>query len=353
MPTAKQKKIIYKYCLLPSFVPPAFLMPILSAVISLTLIAIDQVFLRGSTNITLILAEIMLPVFAYLCIGIYCVFAVLLGVRTKKWDALVHDVAARNHLQPCTVENFDQKTNQYVTKDTLSYEETVCALAGHPYDVAKLAGMKLPNIKHIRRIILLVPIILQILLFIPQLVVSYDAMEERKLHAGAILEQLHTAFTPIAKDVYYDDPKEGYSDAGYDFYAHLADRESDDNTYLHIEVDENGLIYDITYYGNIDVHRTKEENISNVRQGFAQLHSVLLTSGADLFSPAHYEVYDMSDKFWTEFTEGSYYKEITVSNESYDDTNVIYCYYTDTEAEYDENSKSYVSLIISTNYSKR
>lgn len=348
MPTPEQQKLIRKYCILPSLIAPSFVMPLITSAVALALIVTDQVFLRNSTNIDVLLAEIILPVIAYMALAIYCFSATLLGVRTKKWDALVHDIAARNHFQPYTIEDIDENTNRLVNRRTLSYEESLHILSGHPYDVAKLARMELPNVKRIRRMVLLIPLLLQILCFVPQLVVSYEAMEVRKSQAGAVLEQLNSAFIPIAEDVYYDDPQEGYSDTGYDFYAHAAGSQNDNRTYLHVTVEEDGLIYDITYNCDMDIRLTKEENMTKAREGFAQLHAALLASGVDLSSSALTEVYDMSDEFWTAFTEGSYYEEISMDNDTYNDALVLYCYHTEPEAEYDEYANSYVSLIIRT-----
>lgn len=326
MLTSKQQKLIRKYCLLPEFAHPTVWMGFLSAAIAVVLIMIDNVFLYNSTSAWIIGAEIFLPIVFYLGVVIYAVFSVIFGIRSKKWKELVQEVAVRTNFQPYTVEKFDEKINKYVPAGSMTYEESVETLSRHPSQVAERIHLELPSVKNLKRLILILPLVLQVVCFIPQFVHSYHAMEARTETAAAVLEQLDTTFSANGLKTSYDDPNEEYRSIGYEFRAYLPETEDYKSIYLSINVAEDGQIHNTWYFCDVNLNRTKEENLAMAAQSFEQLHALLMDSGVTFSTDAHTEVYALPDAFRTAFSEGSYTEEISLRNKDYDDTNVYYSY---------------------------
>lgn len=338
MLTPEQQKLIRKLYVLPKLVAPSFLMIFGSIGVSVLLFIIDGAFLR---NLNPSLLTIFLSCIASVFYGIFTLYAGLsggTGLHSEKWRTLVTEVAARNYLMP-TTDSF--------------YEEKMAELCASPEAVAKLARMELPSVKRARSLLILIPLLLQVLVFAPQFIRSYQALNEQREATAAVIDQLNAAFSPVCEEIHYDDPRENYRYSRYSFYAYLPATEDIEDPYIWVVVDSDGRIHEVSYYFDVNIQLTKEENMAYAKQSFETLHKILVASGVSTSSKAQMEVYDLSDAFWTAFMDGTYYDEISIDSEEYDDAYLFYNYYTDPQEEFDEYTQPYISLRASTRYSKR
>ncbi len=332
-----QQKLIRKYAILPQLIIPSFFLVFLGSAVAVVLITIDGAFLR---NLDMSTATIMLAgsgSFFYGFFVLYILFVSFSSLRSEKWITLVKEVAARNGLTPYTDDQ---------------YEEKIKILCGQPAMVAELARVELPSFAQSLKWLIIIPITAQVLLFVPEFISSHNALEAQKDVVSHVLEQLDATYAPNCTDVRYSHPRDGFRHI-YNFYAYLNETEEHKASHINIAVDEDSRIHEISYYCDVDVHLSKEENIAHVKESFEKLHEMLVASGVTTSSKTTMDLYQLSDEFCNMFTEGSYYEEFILDNDDYDDAYVYYRYDTRSEEEYTDYARSYVSLHLSTKYSLR
>lgn len=175
---------------------------------------------------------------------------------------------------------------------------------------------------------------------------SWTILEAKKDCAAAVIQQLDETFSQSFSNTSYDDPHEDYQRAGYHYIAWLPKTENFENIHMTVTVSNSGKIEDISYWCDVNVNLSKEENMAAAKQGIEKLHEVLLAANPPFVSDAQTEIFDFSDEFWTAFCEGSYYEEISMDEAVNENTYVSYQYYTRPEDQYEEYPHSDVALFI-------
>lgn len=349
MLTRKEEKLICKYCILPTFALPAFRMCFVSAPVAIVLLAIDGAFLHNFTDPLVIGAEIVLPMVFYMGVHIYAQFSYAFGTRSKRWEALVREIAVRSGFPGYIAEKYDDTTGQYGPEEQMTFEESIPLLMRNPEGVAALANVQVPSGKNLKRFILIMPIVLQIVCFIPQFISSAQAMDERREHATMVLEQLDAAFVPGCEKVIWDNPREMYQKSGYAFRAYLPETDGCERIYLWVTVEEDGQIDSIAYYCDVNVERTKDENLALAQQSFEKLHGMLIDSGVTGSTGAVTQIYEMPEELETAFRNGSYYEPIDC-NDLWSDgecaARVYWSYETHPQEDYRESDSARFHLLI-------
>lgn len=324
MSTPKQKRAIFKYYITQFLFLPCLLMIFISTGVSIVLITIDGALLH---HLNPPLITILLPQLAavfYGVLGIYSFLTAFYRERSKKWNSLIEEITA----------------NRYVSQ--YKFEK----INDDPAAAAEFIHLDLAPAKKLGFLLLILPIILQILCFIPQLVISHNALEAQKDHAAAIIQQLEDTFAPHCESTLYNDPHEHYHSIGYDYCAYLPESDGIDNRSIKIRVGNDGKISGIAYRCDVNVHLTKDENITIVKETIQTLHALFLSSGLTTATAAPMEIDDLSPEFWTAFREGSYYEALDMDAKPDDQTTVSYCYDTREEDKFDQYYSPKVSLSI-------
>ena len=125
---------------------------------------------------------------------------------------------------------------------------------------------------------------------------------------------------------------DSYDKNGYDLYL------NEDNVWMCIEMDNDAEIskVDLTYH--IDISDTKENNLEQTNEMFKKVSNILLHTSAPVKNNIKQPI-ELSDTFVEKFKNTSYYESFFENFE-----NGYIGYHTDSEEEYDEYSKSYISL---------
>lgn len=235
------------------------------------MIIFDAIVLEQE-HLSPILASVVMigPTIFYLPVGLYVCFGLLHSLRhSTQWLNIVHKVAESNGI-----------TEQSAPG---SYDTTIIGLRFHPEAIAAWTQIKPSSIKRRQALILLGPVLLQILLFAPHMVDSWTILEAKKNCASAVIQQLDETFSQSFLNTSYDDPHEDYQRAGYHYIARLPKTENFENIHITVTVSNSEKIEDISYWCDVNVNLSKEENMAAAKQGIEKLHEVLLAANPPLY----------------------------------------------------------------------
>lgn len=335
MLTRAEKRLIRRYSVLCNTMAGAALMIGLSAFAGLGMVILDEVFLNCTVSHKLAPPLLMCaPTLFYLPLGFYSRYWVFHQLHySEKWQNLVRHVLANNGIT--------EESDPY-------YQNTLAEFCLNPNGVAELANIKRSSLKWRGFLLLLWPVFLQLLFYVPHMVDSYNIVQQKKDCAYAAIQKLEAVFAPYSANTRYDDPHDDFYRSGYDYYAYLPETEDAYETHIDIGISNFGEIFEISYHSEVNVDLSKEENMTRIKQSFAQLHEILLKVDLPLASNAQREIYDFSDEFWTAFQDGSYYEKIDLDTDFDDKTHIFYNYYTDPEDQYDPYFPAHVSLYVRT-----
>ncbi len=188
--------------------------------------------------------------------------------------------------------------------------------------------------------IILLPILLLTLVYIPQFMASKQNMDAGIALASKSVYALQTALKQECNHVSIDDPKEDYSDNGYQVTGYLYDYEEPYNAYISVTVGNDGLINDVRYSVGIDLQASKEENLKKAELDLLKLNVMMNDSGVRALSYDLLEEYIIPKEFQSQFKAISYYEDLSFQK----DENISVNYMTESEEDYDEYSKSYIYI---------
>lgn len=224
-------------------------------------------------------------VVVYMVVFCYGMLGPRLGMNGKSWGALVEKVA----------------------------RTTGRATATDPEGLADAIGMKLPNGLALVIAAIAIPVVLMIGVYVPQFMHSASAMEANQQVAIQTMDTLNEAFDGKVEKVYFGNPREGYRDGGYMFSAYAcADRGSEIE--LIVDVDYSGQIADAFYVADIDVKKDKFQQKHAINAGFKTLNDIVAgIEGVPAKNPNVLSPCALSDDFWEQFEDRTYFEDFSWS----------------------------------------
>lgn len=215
-------------------------------------------------------------------------------------------------------------------------------LSNNAKTVAAVCGVQLPKAKKYILAVVLIPVVLLAAAHIPHFVSSKQTAEAAMENASQTVCALQDAFEKGCVRISADDPKEKYSSNGYNFRAHLYEFDAPRDASVAVTVKNDGMIYEVYYSLDVDIHDTKENNLKNMQEDMRKLNAMLLSADVPAKFPRLLEQHTLPPEFLDAFAQGSYYEGI---RRTVDDC-VNVSFVTDSEEEYDKYSSSYVYLSV-------
>lgn len=206
--------------------------------------------------------------------------------------------------------------------------------------LALLLDEELPNAKRYFLPIMLIPLALLLVCFIPTYVQSYSKLQEQEKMISASLTNISGIFETTCDYVYSDDPDDDY----YSYYVngYLEDDDHYDYAYVTVSVNKAGMVDGVSYSIDIDVNKSKEENLQSAEKTISLFNSLIKAIDVPAVNENLLKDHELSDEFTNWFLTSSYYE-----NEDFvTDDEMMISYYSTPLEEYDDYGLSYIYMSI-------
>lgn len=370
MLTEKEEKLIKKYCLFPKIAIAAIATTFVLCGVWLILVMIDDIAFNSKSFYEVGLYTFLGFVIIYIIIFCYSMLSAKIGMTKKAWRDIVERLAVAQTNKDYSVQ----------TAGALGLGAAGRLLSRHGNDIGKMIGegletagaigavgtaaemgtemysnakrvaqayrVEVPKAKRYIIPLVIIPLLVMIAIYIPEYAKSFRVNQSEKQIAAEAVYKLQSALEERCAYVSIDDPNENYQDYGYSVYGYLYDLDGSDNSYVSVKVGNDGIINEIMYHVDVDIHKRQEENIVKAKADIKRLHDLLAESDMETLSSDIYNTYTLSDEFVAKFKEGSYYDEINLAEDGQDSARIYISYSTEPEEEYDEYSRSYIYLYV-------
>ena len=342
--TEKEEKLIKKYCILPSIFITSLINIFVICIPFIAIIAIGGAFLSIDNKgfflpfIVFVILELMNFI---LCL--YSFIAPKSGMTKETWKNLVSEkrieqlnknysgqvgMAIGTTAAGRLLKNSSNKVSSGVgtgleIAGTLEAVGTMTAMSlelkNNAKAVAKAYGVKVPKVSSVILTIILVPILVSMLSFIPSYYQAFERISNEKEVSVQTITNLYNKLNDNFAYVRADDPNGDMSgvdflSSRYSAYAYLYDLETDLNSYVAFEISLQGNITRVSYSIDINPNISKESQIEYFTTEFNKLNSIInkfkLDGNAELF-----EIYNIPEEFTaqilnlSEDTRASYFGE--------------------------------------------
>lgn len=370
MLSEREKKQIQKYCLLPKIAVASILMALAMCGVWLVLVMIDDIAFYNKTFYEPGMYAFIAFVILYMVLFAYALLVPKIGMSKAGWKELVNRLSvyqtdndysaqvagaaglgAAGRFLSCHGKGTAKKIGKGL--EVAGAVDSVGVIAQMGYEmhanaraVADAFGVEPPKAKKYILPLALIPPLLLISMYVPEYGDSIRSAKNERQVAAESVYALQESFARECAYVSIDDPAERYQDYGYSVRGYLYDLDEEEQSYLSARVGSDGAITEVTYYVDINIRKSKEENRQRAVMDITRLHSLLKKSGVAASSADLLDTYTLSDEFTEAFAKGSYYEEVRMSEDGPDQARIYTSYDTDSEEEYDEYSRSYIYLYI-------
>ena len=317
----EEKRLIKKYCLLPKLSIAFLIMALLIGFVWILFVMINDMVFNGTFY--------MLGLYTFLGIAIIYTIAFIIckmipqmGMRKEKWQEIV------------------KKANVFMSNNDYSSD-----ISENAKLVAAICGIEIPKAKKYILSIILLPILLLTIVFIPQYMSSKQNADANIVLASKSVYALQTSLQQECDHVSIDDPKEDYNDSGYQVTGYLYDYNEPYNSYIVVTVGNDGLINDVRYSIDVNLDASKEENLIKAESDLTKLNGMMNNSGVKAQSYDLLQEYTLPKDFQSQFNTISYYEDLNFQKNEH----VSIDYMTDSKEDYDEYSDSYIYISIVAN----
>lgn len=332
MLTKKEEKLIRKQCLYPVIGRAALLMVFVLSGVWILLVMLDDIKFDSKTSCEIGIYAYFVLIGILIVILAYCLIAMRIGIRGEQWKEIVQKAkmyqAGEDHNTQVAATEMEQKMNLNAKM------------------VADAFHLDIPSLKKYVFLMIVLPILILVGLYIPEYRNSVSVKREELKITTDTVDKVRDALESVCISVSADDPIADYQKYGYSVIGHLNDVSSKYSYYIYVKIGNDGLIHGVTYHADVDLTKSKEENLELLLENFATLHDAYACSGVEASTPEMFEVYQPTQEFLEKFQNNSYYTEISLSEEGNGGARIYYTYATKSEEEYNEYSSSYVEVCI-------
>ncbi len=209
--------------------------------------------------------------------------------------------------------------------------------------VAQALEIKLPSAKRQILTIVGIPVLLLAGVTVPHYMRAIEYTENARQNASASVMEVAEALQNVCGYVYYEDPMEQFRDYGYTVRGYVREIGESNNSYVAVEIDNEGFICETSYVYEADLSRTKEENLDQAGEDFALLNAGLKKAEAPVRSENLLRGDLLREDFRELFQEKAYYEGFRLD---YDEVGMDVSFDTDPEEEYDEYSSSRIYVYL-------
>lgn len=361
----QEKKIIKRYCLLPTLAKAFLAVALLIGIVWGFLVMINDIVFNGDFYMLGIYTYLGIVVI-YVIAFIICVYIPRLGMKKEKWQQIIEKaniemskkdyssqiaaVLGAKGVSRLLSMSDNPKANQAGdVMDVLSAAGALITVTQMTNELSKNArlaaavcGVKIPKARKYILLIVFLPIILLIAVYIPQYISSKQITDQQAEVAAKSVYALQAALEEDCDHVSISDPKEEYRSGGYQVTGYLYDYDAPLNSYIYITVGNDGVINEVNYCVDVDIQASKEENLERAELDILKLNVMMNDSNVKAVSYELLEEYTLPEEFKTQLQETSYYESFLYRKSETVSVN----YMTDPEDEYDEYSESNIYFSI-------
>lgn len=207
----------------------------------------------------------------------------------------------------------------------------------HPKFVLKAVGQKIPGGGIL---VLIVSCLIVAVVHVPHIVALNKGKIVKEKALVLATEEIEKTFSKFGEGNYFvDGPDDYYSRYGYYSYAYV-DYE-DFNTYLGVHCDMDGSVDTLEYTVNIDMSKTKEENLAFVKEKLDYMYNIWKDTKVAVDDEVFLAPVELTEGFVEHFKNGEYTQEI-YENTRVGKTSIVYTYY---YFESNDEQKDYDAMI--------
>ena len=361
--TPKEIKQIKRYCVMPRLATPAFLSIFLVLAVWLLMVMIDDIgFDAHAGAYRDALMWIMMGMVGVLLTVVCCTALIpRFGMNGKKWKAILEKLevhqqeirgqeAAAMGVSMNLAGNLMRKSDNDAVSGVgaaaqvagaamaaVAVHQMTADMARNAMAVAEAWNIPVPKYKRYRRAMLLVPVLLMVLLYVPEFMASSRAKEEKKLIVAQTADQLEQAFQ--REDWKNSKPNtDGPTMDNYHFSSRIEDDPAD--RYVYITIHEDGVVTEISWHMLEDLSLSREENLEQLRAYVQESGAVLQSSGAPFWTDTFETDSRLQGEVTREYLEAAPGEDVFTSEE---DGNTEYglSYMVDDDTQNPENYMYY------------
>lgn len=357
MLTDKERRKIQKYCACPKIALVALIFAFVDCFMMVPLEMIDDLVFHNKGFRPAGIYTAIAFVVINLVIFCYCTLAPRFGMKWQQWKDRSGAVAGAMALQSSgrLLSRSDNDTAKSVG-GALEVAGGISAVAtaadilletrAKVEAIAEAYEIPIPSIKKQLIALAIVPTLIITGMYIPGYIQGNQEMKERIKVASEQINIVEKALEPVCEYVSADDPSERYKDYGYHVRGYLRERDTDTQVcYVYVDLNENGVVKEISYCEEIDVNASFEENLNRIETDFEQLQAPLGDMKVSVLNADLLKLHRLPDQFKEDFLKGNLYESIRVNE---DESNVkVYCSFdTEPEEDFDEYTRPRVYLHI-------
>jgi len=357
MLTDKERRKIQKYCACPKIALVALIFAFVDCFMMVPLEMIDDLVFHNKGFRPAGMYTAIAFVVINLVIFCYCTLAPRFGMKGQQWKDRSGEVAGALALQSSgrLLKRSDNDTARNVG-GALEVAGGITAVAtatdillethAAAKEMAEAYGIEVPSIKKKLIAFAIIPMLIIIGMYVPQYMYGNQEMKDNIALASEQISIVEKALEPVCEYVSADDPNEHYKDYGYYVRGYLRERDTDTQVcYVYVDLNENGVVKEISYCEEIDVNASFEENLNRIEKDFEQLQAPLGDMKVSVLNADLLKLHRLPDQFKEDFMKGNLYESIRVNE---DKSNVkVYCSFdTEPEDDFDEYTRPRVYLHI-------
>ncbi len=357
MLTPKEERMLRKYYSRAATSLAFFLASLLSLVPWVLSIMIGDIVFESPVSNDLSIYSLLIILVLYMGIFIYQVFSVILGLRGKKWAAVVEKarvaVAQKDYSSQASavialnalgsLMNFSRNEKVRDAGDAAKIAGGIVGsvmifgmMSEARANIKKVADaleIRLPSAKRQVLVIAILPLLLIIGTSIPHYIQAAAYTNNARRVAYSAVGEVAKSFQDVCGYVHYDDPREDYRDYGYSVWGYVKDIGEDYNSYISVEIDNEGYVTEVSYQHEVDIALSKEENLDTAQSNFATLNAAFRQADVKVRSDNLLCEDLIREDFRELFEENTYYESLDLE---YEDLRMYVDYYTEPEEEFDQ-----------------
>lgn len=231
------------------------------------------------------------------------------GALREALTAAAGVAAAGRVLADGVLDAADIASASYSAAGAARYAEATAGISRDAARVAHDLGVELPNPKRVSALILLGVLAILALTYGVHYLGRMGAMGEDQQRAAATLSSIERTFEAEGFYVVGASSAEEHDADGYSIYGNLFEM-GDDGTRVGLRVDNEGVVYEVSYTLDIDPELSLEENLAKAEDDLARLQVAVAKLDVPFEQPGLAAQIALPEAFKEAFLAGTLYEDI-------------------------------------------
>lgn len=231
------------------------------------------------------------------------------GASRAALTAAAGVAAAGRALADGVLDAADIASASYSAAGVARYAEATAGISRDAARVAHDLGIELPNPKRVSMLILLGVLAILALTYGVHYLGRMGAMGEDQQRAAATLSSIERTFETEGFYVVGAGSAEEHDANGYSIYGNLFEM-GDDGTRVGLRVDNEGVVYEVSYTLDINPELSLEENLAKAEDDLARLQAAVAKLDVPFEQPGLAAQIALPEAFKDAFLAGTLYEDI-------------------------------------------